>query len=92
MHMIIKLALSNYDICFIKLLFKFQVTSPLTHNISGTAKSCFQTVLASFWFNQWKSTIWWFSNFVVLGGSAAYTIVKNREMEKKYRPTVYNRC
>ncbi|XP_022181408.1 GDP-fucose transporter 1 [Myzus persicae] len=69
-----------------------QVTSPLTHNISGTAKSCFQTVLASFWYNQWKSSMWWFSNFVVLGGSAAYTIVKNREMEKKYRPIAYNRC
>ncbi|XP_015367635.1 PREDICTED: GDP-fucose transporter 1 [Diuraphis noxia] len=69
-----------------------EVTSPLTHNISGTAKSCFQTVLASFWYNQWKSSMWWFSNFVVLGGSAAYTIVKNREMEKKYRPIAYNRC
>ncbi|VVC43947.1 Hypothetical protein CINCED_3A013641 [Cinara cedri] len=69
-----------------------QVTSPLTHNISGTAKSCFQTILASFWYNQWKSTMWWFSNAVVLGGSAAYTIVKNREMEKKYRPVVYSRC
>lgn len=69
-----------------------QVTSPLTHNISGTAKSCFQTVLASFWYNQWKSSVWWFSNAIVLGGSAAYTIVKNREMEKKYRPIVYNRC
>jgi len=68
-----------------------QVTSPLTHNISGTAKSCFQTVLASFWYNQWKSSIWWVSNVIVLGGSAAYTIVKNREMEKKYRPIVYNR-
>lgn len=77
---------------FFILYFILQVTSPLTHNISGTAKSCFQTVLASFWYNQWKSNMWWFSNFVVLGGSAAYTIVKNREMEKKYRPITYSRC
>ncbi|XP_050527258.1 GDP-fucose transporter 1 [Daktulosphaira vitifoliae] len=66
-----------------------QVTSPLTHNISGTAKACFQTVIASYWYSEWKSTLWWLSNFIVLGGSAIYTVVRNREMEQKYRLTAY---
>ncbi|XP_050431003.1 GDP-fucose transporter 1-like [Adelges cooleyi] len=57
-----------------------QVTSPLTHNISGTAKACFQTVLASYVYHEWKSTLWWLSNIIVLGGSAAYTVVRNLEM------------
>jgi GDP-fucose transporter C1 len=63
-----------------------QVTSPLTHNISGTAKACVQTVLATYWFNETKSLLWWFSNWVVLGGSAAYTRVRQQEMEHQQKP------
>jgi GDP-fucose transporter C1 len=62
-----------------------QVTSPLTHNISGTAKACVQTVLATYWFNDVKSVLWWFSNWVVLGGSAAYARVRQQEMEHQQR-------
>jgi GDP-fucose transporter C1 len=62
-----------------------QVTSPLTHNISGTAKACVQTVLATYWFNETKSLLWWFSNWVVLGGSAAYARVRQKEMEHQQK-------
>ena len=35
---------------------QIKVTSPLTHNISGTAKAAAQTVLATHWFNEVLST------------------------------------
>lgn len=73
--------LCGFAIGFVTAL-QIQVTSPLTHNVSGTAKSCFQTVLATYWYNESKPTLWWFSNWVVLGGSAAYTRVRHLEMEK----------
>jgi len=57
-----------------------KVTSPLTHNISGTAKAAAQTILATQWYGEIKTTWWWVSNFIVLGGSAAYTKVKHIEM------------
>eukprot|EP00088_Acartia_fossae_P058070 TRINITY_DN6786_c0_g1_i1.p1 TRINITY_DN6786_c0_g1~~TRINITY_DN6786_c0_g1_i1.p1 ORF type:complete len:341 (-),score=53.85 TRINITY_DN6786_c0_g1_i1:407-1429(-) len=59
---------------------QIKVTSPLTHNISGTAKAAAQTVLATYWFQEVKSFWWWFSNAVVLAGSAAYAMVRQREM------------
>ena len=62
---------------------QIQVTSPLTHNISGTAKACAQTVIGSVWFQEVRSGMWWFSNMVVLFGSFMYTIVKRAEMAKK---------
>ncbi|KAK6633611.1 hypothetical protein RUM44_004218 [Polyplax serrata] len=62
---------------------QIQVTSPLTHNISGTAKACAQTVVATYWYNEVKSLLWWLSNFVVLLGSAAYARVKQLEMTQK---------
>ncbi|XP_064632405.1 GDP-fucose transporter 1-like [Lineus longissimus] len=61
---------------------QIQVTSPLTHNISGTAKSCAQTILACAYFRDVKSLLWWLSNAVVLFGSFAYTLVKRFEMRK----------
>lgn len=61
---------------------QIQVTSPLTHNISGTAKACAQTVLGSLWFHEIKSVTWWVSNMVVLFGSLLYTLVKRMEMAK----------
>jgi len=60
---------------------QIKVTSPLTHNISGTAKAAAQTVLATQWFNETKSALWWTSNLVVLGGSMAYTRVRQQEMK-----------
>lgn len=64
---------------------QIQVTSPLTHNISGTAKACAQTVLASYWFSESKQFLWWISNFIVLLGSAAYARIKQIEMDQAHR-------
>ena len=64
---------------------QIQFTSPLTHNISGTAKAAVQTVIACVYFNDHKSSLWWLSNLTVLGGSGAYTEVKRREMKKQHR-------
>lgn len=63
---------------------QIKVTSPLTHNISGTAKACTQTVVAVMWFNEIKSILWWVSNMVVLLGSAAYTRVQQIQMKKDH--------
>ncbi|XP_045599714.2 GDP-fucose transporter 1 [Procambarus clarkii] len=60
---------------------QIKVTSPLTHNISGTAKACAQTVLATWWYAESKALLWWTSNWVVLGGSMAYAYVKQLEMK-----------
>ncbi|CAL1534543.1 unnamed protein product [Lymnaea stagnalis] len=67
---------------------QIQVTSPLTHNISGTAKACAQTVLACIYFQEVKTSLWWVSNMVVLLGSAGYTEVKRREMKQQHTESV----
>ena len=51
---------------------QIQVTSPLTHNISGTTKSYVQTVLGVIVYNEFKTMLWWISNFLVLIGAALY--------------------
>uniref|UniRef100_A0A1I8PRB0 Sugar phosphate transporter domain-containing protein n=1 Tax=Stomoxys calcitrans TaxID=35570 RepID=A0A1I8PRB0_STOCA len=63
---------------------QIKITSPLTHNISGTAKACAQTVIATQWYNEHKSFLWWTSNIVVLAASAAYTRVKQLEMLRQH--------
>lgn len=60
---------------------QIKTTSPLTHNISGTAKAAAQTVLATQWFHETKTTWWWISNMVVLGGSLSYARVRQLEMK-----------
>ncbi|XP_059468349.1 GDP-fucose transporter 1 [Neocloeon triangulifer] len=64
---------------------QIKVTSPLTHNISGTAKACAQTVLATYWFQETKPFLWWASNYVVLFGSGSYARVKQKEMEDHHK-------
>ena len=59
---------------------QIQFTSPLTHNISGTAKAAAQTVLATQINSEDKSVMWWTSNALVLCGSMAYARVKQLEM------------
>lgn len=61
---------------------QIKFTSPLTHNVSGTAKACAQTVLAVLYYEETKSFLWWTSNLMVLGGSSAYTWVRGWEMQK----------
>lgn len=58
-------------------------TSPLTHNISGTAKACLQTVMAVIYKHNHKSSLWWLSNFIILIASAVYSRIKQLEMERK---------
>lgn len=64
---------------------QIKVTSPLTHNISGTAKACAQTLMATSFYHEVKSFLWWTSNVVVLLGSFCYARVKQREMAQKHR-------
>jgi GDP-fucose transporter C1 len=70
----------------------FQVTSALTHNISGTAKAAAQTVLAVTYWQEIKPALWWLSNGVVLFGSAAYTYVKQREIVNNFEKTSAQRA
>lgn len=58
-------------------------TSPLTHNISGTAKACLQTVIAVIYYHDHKSTLWWVSNLTILVASAAYSRIKQLEIERR---------
>lgn len=82
--------LCGFAIGFVTTL-QIKITSPLTHNISGTAKACAQTILATQWFNETKSFLWWTSNVIVLFGSALYTRVRQVEMEEKHQKQVLMR-
>jgi GDP-fucose transporter C1 len=62
---------------------QIQVTSPLTHNVSGTAKACAQTIMACLVFSETKVFWWWVSNVMVLGGSSGYTYVRMEEMREE---------
>jgi len=67
---------------------QIQVTSPLTHNISGTAKACAQTVMGCIYFGEVKTNLWWLSNMLVLVGSGSYTEVRRREMNTHHKEAV----
>nr|CAB3266237.1 GDP-fucose transporter 1 [Phallusia mammillata] len=60
---------------------QIQVTTPLTHNISGTAKACAQTILAVGYYHTPKTALWWLSNMMVLAGSFFYTVVRRNQMK-----------
>ena len=66
---------------------QIQVTSPLTHNVSGTAKAYVQTLLGVMYYNEIKTTLWWFSNLLVLIGAALYSHVRGQEMKAKHKQT-----
>jgi len=59
---------------------QIKLTSPLTHNVSGTVKSCLQTIIAYVYYSEHKTLLWWLSNFVLLAASFAYTLVRRKEM------------
>ncbi|VDM33523.1 unnamed protein product [Hydatigera taeniaeformis] len=71
---------------------QIQVTSPLTHNISGTAKAAVQTIIATVISLHFKSVLWWVGNGMVVVGSMAYAYVrhklalKEQEEQRKYQP------
>lgn len=54
-------------------------TSPLTHNISGTAKAAVQSIMAFYIWGNTPTFMGVLGIFVVLGGSLLYTIVKMEE-------------
>ena len=62
---------------------QIKFTSPLTHNVSGTAKACAQTVLGCLVYSEDKTMWWWVCNFLVLGGSLAYAYFRSMAMEAK---------
>uniref|UniRef100_A0A0N5BUE5 TPT domain-containing protein n=1 Tax=Strongyloides papillosus TaxID=174720 RepID=A0A0N5BUE5_STREA len=64
---------------------QIQATSPLTHNISGTAKAAAQTVIGVAWYSETKTLLWWASNLIVLIGSGLYTKVKSSELRTRIK-------
>ncbi|KII73863.1 GDP-fucose transporter 1 [Thelohanellus kitauei] len=70
---------------------QIKYTSALTHNISGTAKACFQTVLAVMINREWNhSFLWWTGSFLVLLGSGLYSYVRSQEMAKYHNQNSLN--
>lgn len=63
-------------------------TSPVTHNISGVAKACCQTVLAVLFWSQIKTALWWLSTALVLMGTGSYSVVKSLEMKRAHEEQV----
>jgi GDP-fucose transporter C1 len=59
---------------------QIQLTSALTHNVSGVTKSYVQTILGVFYYSEYKSVVWWLSSVLVLGGSTEYSRVRMQEM------------
>ncbi|VDL21471.1 unnamed protein product [Hymenolepis diminuta] len=62
---------------------QIQVTSPLTHNISGTAKAAVQTIIATLISMHLKSFLWWLGNGMVVCGSMAYAYVRHKVAVKE---------
>lgn len=62
---------------------QIQVTSPLTHNISGTAKAAVQTIIATLISMHLKSFLWWLGNGMVVFGSMAYAYVRHKVAVKE---------
>lgn len=58
-------------------------TSPLTHNVSATAKAAAQTVIALMWYRNPITAMGGASVAIVLLGSLAYTLVRRSELKKK---------
>eukprot|EP00339_Tiarina_fusa_P027239 CAMPEP_0117042704 /NCGR_PEP_ID=MMETSP0472-20121206/29722_1 /TAXON_ID=693140 ORGANISM="Tiarina fusus, Strain LIS" /NCGR_SAMPLE_ID=MMETSP0472 /ASSEMBLY_ACC=CAM_ASM_000603 /LENGTH=320 /DNA_ID=CAMNT_0004754015 /DNA_START=113 /DNA_END=1075 /DNA_ORIENTATION=- len=58
---------------------QIKATSPLSHNISGTAKAAVQSMMAFYIWQNPATMLGVTGMFVVLGGSLLYTITKMRE-------------
>lgn len=70
---------------------QIKATSPLTHNISGTAKAAVQSMLAFYLWGNKATFLGVLGIFVVLGGSLLYTFVKMDENKKQQAPTQQNK-
>lgn len=62
---------------------QIKYTSPLTHNVSATAKSAAQTVIALLVYKNPINVFGGLSVFLVLVASLLYTLVRRSEMKKK---------
>lgn len=62
---------------------QIKYTSPLTHNVSATAKSAAQTVIALLVYRNPINVYGAMSIFIVLTASMLYTLVRRSEMKKK---------
>jgi GDP-fucose transporter C1 len=58
---------------------QIKATSPLTHNISGTAKAAVQSLMAFVLWGNEPTVLGVLGIFTVLGGSLLYTFVKMNE-------------
>jgi len=58
---------------------QIKATSPLSHNISGTAKAAVQSMMAFYIWKNPATVMGVTGMFVVLGGSLLYTVTKMRE-------------
>ncbi|CAG8540876.1 1744_t:CDS:2 [Funneliformis caledonium] len=67
----------------IAMFLQIKFTTPLTNTISGTAKSCFQTALAAWYFQNPISPLNGTGIFLALFGSGLYSWVRYREMLRK---------
>ena len=61
---------------------QINLTSPLTHNISGTAKACVQTIIAVLFLGDKMSMRSVRGTACVLFGTFMYSVVRSREMDK----------
>jgi solute carrier family 35 (GDP-fucose transporter), member C1 len=62
---------------------QIKYTSPLTHNVSATAKAAAQTVIALMVYRNPITSLGALSVAIVLGGSMCYTLVRRGEMRRK---------
>lgn len=67
----------------IAMFLQIKFTTPLTNTISGTAKSCFQTALAAWYFQNPISPLNGTGIFLALLGSGLYSWVRYKEMPRK---------
>ncbi|RHZ88047.1 hypothetical protein Glove_26g155 [Diversispora epigaea] len=67
----------------IAMFMQIKVTTPLTNTISGTAKACFQTALAAWYFQNEISTMNGIGIVLALFGSGLYSWVRYKEMPHK---------
>mmetsp|Transcript_6538 Transcript_6538/g.8494 ORF Transcript_6538/g.8494 Transcript_6538/m.8494 type:complete len:376 (+) Transcript_6538:149-1276(+) len=65
---------------------QIKATSPLSHNISGTAKAAVQSMLAFYIWKNPATVMGVMGIFVVLGGSLLYTLVKMNESKPVTNP------
>ena len=62
---------------------QISLTSPLTHNISGTAKASVQTIISVIFFGDKMNFRSALGTILVLAGTFLYSLVRSREMDRE---------